>query len=370
MKRLAQNMWDRVVQHALIRLGAGSIILVAGCGSPTSPSSVVPSATSTTSVAQETRAPMSAGPTASPSGAVTVGKGEAWVSFQWLAEGGQDGIFLVRPDGTGQHQLGADLPGNQHHPDWSPDGEHLAFIQAPPDGPDELWVIDANGQDARMLFACELPCNTFNYPDWGPDGTAIYFGLDADASAGAPPTTFTVARYDMASGTVTTVLARKDGLTAEQPRISPDGTKVAFDRGEIVGTTGMSIYVADLKGGRERRLTDPKLFGAHPDWSDDGRIVFNSYDLGFFQESTEPSNLYTVKADGTGLRQLTTYGDHDTRATQPRFTPDSTGIVYTQVDGEGFGLRRLAFMNVDGTGKRWLTPNPIAGTHPQLRPLP
>jgi Tol biopolymer transport system component len=161
-----------------------------------------------------------------------------------------------------------------------------------------------------------LPCNTFNYPDWSPDGTAIYFRLDADARGGAPPTTFEVARYDIAGGTVTTVLTRKDGLTAEQPRISPDGTKVVFDRGEIVGTAGMSIYVADLKGGGERRLTDPKLFGAHPDWSVDGLVVFSSYDLGFFQDTTEPSNLYTMKADGTELRQLTTYGAQATRATQ------------------------------------------------------
>jgi Tol biopolymer transport system component len=301
---------------------------------------------------------------------VTVGKGEDWVSFQWMDAGGEDGIFLVRPDGRGQHQLAADLPGNQRHPDWSPDGEQLTFIQASPGSPDELWVVAADGQGAKKLLTCDLPCNEFNYPDWSPDGTAIYFGLDADARGGAPPTTFEVARYDIAGRTVTKVLTRKDGLTAEQPRISPEGTKVVFDRGEIVGTTGMSIYVADLIGGRERRLTDPKLFGAHPDWSVDGLIVFNNYDLGFFQDTTEPSNLYTMKADGTELRQLTTYGAHATRATQPRFTPDGTGIVYTQVDGEGFGTRRLAFTNADGTGRRWLTPDPLAGTHPQLRPVP
>jgi Tol biopolymer transport system component len=283
---------------------------------------------------------------------------------------GADGIFLVRPDGTGQHQLVSDLPGSQRHPDWSPNGEQLTFIQAPPGKPDELWMVDADGTDAKKLLSCDLPCNEFNYPDWAPDGTAIYYGLDADAKPDAPPTTFEVARFDIATGEVTTVLTRKDGQTAEQPRISPDGVHVVFDRGEVVGTTGMAIYVADLNGGPERRVTDPKLFGAHPDWSVDGRLVFNSYDLGFFQDTTEPANLYAMEADGTKLRALTAYGDHDTRATQPRFTPDGTGIVYTQVDGEGFGTRRLAFMNADGTGQRWLTPEPIEGTHPQLRPVP
>jgi Tol biopolymer transport system component len=231
-------------------------------------------------------------------------------------------------------------------------------------------MVNADGTDAQKLVECAPPCNEFNYPDWGPDGTAIYFGLDADAPPAAPPTTFEVARFDIATGEVRTVLTRKDGQTAEQPRISPDGARIVFDRGEIVATTGMAIYVADLNGGKERRISDPKLFGAHPDWSVDGDIVFNSYDLGFFQDTTKPANLYTMEADGTNLRALTAYGDHDTRATQPRFTPDGTGILYTQVDGEGFGTRRLAFMHADGTGQRWLTPEPIEGTHPQLRPVP
>jgi Tol biopolymer transport system component len=364
-------MFSRIDRHALRRLAAGSILFVTACGPATSSPASDPSATSTASVVPSAPTVTSSpGPATSPSGSVAVGSGETWISFQWIDEGGHDGIFLVRPDGTGRHELAPDLPGIQHHPDWSPDGEQLAFIQTPPDGPDELWVIEATGTGARKLMSCDLPCNTLNYPDWSPDGSAIYVGLDADASGGAPPTTFTVARADVAGGSLTTVLSRKDGLTAEQPRISPDGTTIAFDRGEITGTTGMAIYVADLKGGRERRLTDPKLFGAHPDWSVDGLLVFNSYDLGFFQDTSEASNLYTMKADGSGLRQLTSYGTQDTRATQPRFTPDGTAIVYTQVEPGAFGTRTLAMMNADGTGARSLTATPMPGTHPQLRPLP
>jgi Tol biopolymer transport system component len=98
--------------------------------------------------------------------------------------------------------------------------------------------------------------------------------------------------------------------------------------------------------------------------------VFNTYDLGIFQDTTQPANLWTVAVDGTGLRQLTTFGDHDTRATQPRWTPDGSAIVFTQVDGEGFGTRRLAIINADGSEMRFATPAPISGTHPQLRPLP
>jgi len=192
--------------------------------------------------------------------------------------------------------------------------------------------------------------------------------LDADASADAPPTTFRVARYDLATGKTTIVLERKDGMSAEQPRISPDGAHVVYTRFRDDGAAS-AIFVADLKGGPEHRLTEWELLGAHPDWSIEDLIVFNTRDLAAFQDTTEPANLYTIAVDGSDLRQLTTFGSSATRATQPRWTPDGTGIVFTQVDGSGFGERRLAFINADGSGRDWLTPSPLAGTHPQLRPL-
>jgi hypothetical protein len=66
----------------------------------------------------------------------------------------------VRPDGTGLHQLVADLEGSEIQPDWSPDGERIAFIRVTPADRNELWVVDADGGDKTMLYPCELPCNT------------------------------------------------------------------------------------------------------------------------------------------------------------------------------------------------------------------
>ena len=97
--------------------------------------------------------------------------------------------------------------------------------------------------------------------------------------------------------------------------------------------------------------------------------MFNSYDLGVFQDTSEPANLYTVALDGSDLQQLTEFGDHDTRCTQPRWTPDDSGIIFTQVDGGGFGQRHMAFINADGSGIRFFTPEPIDSTHSQLRPV-
>ena len=111
------------------------------------------------------------------------------------------------------------------------------------------------------------------------------------------------------------MLTRKDGMTAEQPRVSPDGTRVVYDRGDILGAgPGIALFVADLEGGPERQVTDWTTMAAHPDWVSDDRLIFNSYDLGFFQDTEEASNLYSVAADGSDLQQLTAFGRSDTRA--------------------------------------------------------
>jgi Tol biopolymer transport system component len=303
---------------------------------------------------------------------VTVRDGESWISYQWgsATDPDEDAIYLIRPDGTGKHELIPDVLGSDFHPDWSPDGSRIAFIHSGPGDQSQLWVADANGSHATRLLSCELPCNTFSYPDWSPDGTAIYYGWDSHAPPGRPPTTFGVGRYDIATRKATDVLSRKDGMTAEQPRVSPDGTRVVYDRGKIDGSgPGIALFVFDLKGGRERQLTDWTTMAAHPDWAGNDRVIFNSYDLGFFQDTEEASNLYSVKADGSDLRQLTSFGRSDTRATQPRVTPDGSGIVFTRVDGDGWGTRTPAFINIDGTGLRGLTPTQIDATHPQLRPM-
>lgn len=340
------------------------VVVVSGCGA--TPTGQVSPVTPETSPPPGSSAPASASASASASPATTVKDSESWISFQWLDAEGADGILLVRPDGTGLHQV-VDMPGTERHPDWSPDGTRLAFIHAPQAGPDELWVVDADGSDATKLIACDLPCNEFNYPDWA-DAEGIYYGFDSDATSSTPPTTFGVARYAFDTSTSTVVQTRTDGMTAEQPRISPDGTRVAFDRGPIDGT-GMAIYVADLDGGKEQRLTDLESHGAHPDWITDDQLVFNTFDLGFFQDTSAPSNLFLVAADGSSLKALTTYAENGIRATQPRIAPDGVGIVYTQVD-RSTGSRTLAYIATDGTGQRSLTPEPISGTHPQLRPLP
>jgi Tol biopolymer transport system component len=320
---------------------------------------------------------------------VAVNDGDAWVAFQSLADqfdpaadqdgiDGDDTIFMVRPDGTGLHRLPPeDLVGSEIRPTWSPDGSQVAFLRGHlSDERTELWTINADGSQAQLRFTCEAPCNTIDYPDWGASGRFIYFQRDTVPEVEGPPSVFEIYRLDLSTGEAASVLRREDTMSVEFARISPDETRAVYVRARnlLSDDADPALFIGTLDGSREeRQLTDWSMHVAYPDWSGDNMIVFNSYDLRLFPETTEAANIYRIYADGTDLVQLTDYGTNDTRATQPRWLSDGSGFVYTLVkrsSTDTYGDRELAFLTRDGDADESVLMAGIVGTHPELRPLP
>jgi len=99
--------------------------------------------------------------------------------------------------------------------------------------------------------------------------------------------------------------------------ISPDHKTIIFD----LQSTLWSIPVG---GGTAKRLTDPLLEPARPDWSPKGDLVaFQAYKGGTF-------HIWVIKPDGGGLRQLTS-GHGDDR--EPRISPDGTQVAFASDRG-------------------------------------
>jgi Tol biopolymer transport system component len=228
------------------------------------------------------------------------------------------------------------MAGSEIHPDWSPDGGRIAFVRQTPEGPVELWVVDVDGTTAERLYECDVPCNQVDFPDWSPDGSSIYFSQDGDVPQGGRiPQASSIGRFDLAGGATSVIISRDDGMTVWQPRVSPDGTTLAYLAGsEELGT---AIFVSPVGGGPEVQLTEYEMLGAHPDWTPDGRIVFHTYDLALFPSLSEPANLFRMDADGSNLEQLTNFTESGMRAAQPRVAPDGSGWCSSRLRDRAWG---------------------------------
>lgn len=136
------------------------------------------------------------------------------------------------------------------------------------------------------------------------------------------------------------------------PRISPDGTRIAF-----VSTVNnnMDIYILDLASLGITRLTDAPEKDAAPTWSPDGtRLAFESFRDGNFE-------IYTVNADGSNLMRLTNDLSADSA---PVWSPASNEIVF--VTGR-FGNSDLMLVDTNGTVST-LTTSPSPDNAPAWSP--
>ncbi|MDH3307395.1 MAG: hypothetical protein OEO77_07775 [Acidimicrobiia bacterium] len=253
--------------------------------------------------------------------------GEPWLVFRWYP----GALHLVRPDGTDRRVLDIGVSGEATAPTWSPDGNQIAFVvkdAAWPDG--SIWTADPNGANAAAFYDGNGDCTSTFHPVWSPDGQRLSFTCYHDDRQ---PGSSSVAILDVTTMTSTEI------ATFEWPEFidipanwSPDGEMLAFSviTWDPTDTfvAGSVVAAVPSAGGTVERLTAPDLFGAHPDWSPDGSLlVFNTYDTGQMHGIQEPSNLYTIAPDGTGLRQVTTVSvDGTMRLGQPFWATHGSGI--------------------------------------------
>jgi Tol biopolymer transport system component len=314
-------------------VAAVAALVVAGCGGPGAASqstapSVAAVATADPSVAA------SASPPGSPpaiEGRPVLKPGEPWLVYAWYPES----LYLVRSDGSDRHRLDLGVEGEPFAASWSSDGERLAFVlrgdaTEAPNG--AIWTADADGTGAAALYGGADACPDGAYwPAWSPDGTRlalICYEVKGDKG-------FTsVAILDPATGTRTDLATFTYPQTIDNaPSWAPDGSALTFESitwdptDQFIQTS--VVATVPTAGGEVTVLTDPELFAGHPDWSPDGsRIAFSTYDTGNIHGIQDPSNVYTIAPDGSGLRQVSTASTDGTmRLGQPFWSADGSRIV-------------------------------------------
>jgi Tol biopolymer transport system component len=129
----------------------------------------------------------------------------------------------------------------------------------------------------------------------------------------------------------------------------PDGRSVLLLTSNSCG--GKSLYTVSSAGGAARPLTNDPRDLESPSWSRDGStIAYGVEQFGCHIDAGESSHIETVRADGTGVRQVTDDGDPGQGSFDggPSFSPDATQIAFNhgtfdsatiQVVGAGGGAR-------------------------------
>ena len=180
-------------------------------------------------------------------------------------------------------------------PAWSSDGTKLAFSSSRTGDP-EIYVSDANGTDPKRVTDAKGPDVS---PTWNPKTNAqIAF---VSGRTGLPQI------YTMeADGT--NVQRMTDTGYAVSPSWSPNGQFLAFAwrRNYGPGVPGnQDIYIMDVASKQWVQLTHDGGSNDFPCWSPDGRhIIFQS-------SRTGTTQIWTMLADGTQQRQVTTSGKNE-----------------------------------------------------------
>jgi Tol biopolymer transport system component len=185
-----------------------------------------------------------------------------------------NGVYTIRAsDGGGLRRLtvnpyppqgdfgGGDIPG-----DFSPDGSRFVFMRAKPGAgpvPDRnqtgaLFVANTDGTGLRQLTPYGLVNSHDNgLAHWSPDGTRILF-------ASAHGSLFTI-RPDGADLQAIPLKTGGGFSYAFTPGWSPDGTRIVFSL--FLRTTGqMDIYTARADGRQVAQVTDTSDFDDLADW--------------------------------------------------------------------------------------------------------
>lgn len=348
------------------------LLVAAACGSAAPPATASAPPIATASAPPTESAAASEEASTPP----TVGTGEAWIVFQGVALG----FTFIRPDGTGNHVI-LGPPWDQVHPDWSPDGSQIAYVQAT-DTTFEVWITDPQGTTPEPLLTevpAELSGLFWDNPAWSPDGSQIAMvGYEGNPRSELPArSVLVIVEVDTGEITIVGEFAQSDGYLHSFPRWSPDGNAFVinvdhFTGAEVIGATVAIIRQTDTGWSVPDPITEVGGW-ARPDWHPtEGLIVFCSFDVGGFQSTDEPSNLFTVRPDGTELTQITDFGPGEARATQPTWTSDGR-IIFNYTTGAGDEQRNVAFINADGSGMEVASEADAVGEnnpHPRLRPVP
>jgi Tol biopolymer transport system component len=278
-------------------------------------------------------------------------------------------MWVMRPDGSGAHRLrslGA------HQPDLSPDGRQLVW-----NGNSGLMTGAISGRRSWVGRLRVVSRVCAGMPRWSPSGRQIaatraleqgsvengYLGFSqvcvVRPSRGRArllrtpvhmtyPSWSPEGRRIVAGGTV----SRTEETCTPPPMWPPVCT--------TTGSTSSGLWVIDVRSGAAREILHSEMSHnagesrgesiGYPAWSPDGKTI--AFHRTTADGTTETTQVWTVRPDGTGQRQLTRLpGGAET----PAWSPNGRRLAIGVTPDPARARTDIATIRADGSGLRVLT---------------
>lgn len=257
---------------------------------------------------------------------------------------------------------------------FSGDGKRLIFQSTRGDVKcDQIFTMNLDGSDVRMVSTGKgrTTCSYFF-----PNGKKILYSSTHLGSPECPP------KPDYSRGYVWGIYPTYDIFTANpdgsqlkqltntpgydaEATFSADGKKVVFTS---LRNGDLDIYTMDANGRHVKQVTNELGYDGGPFFSPDAKwIVYRAHHPATEQEISDYKDLlkqnlirptylelWLMKADGSGKRQITNLG---AASFAPSFFPGGKKIIFSSNVGStgGMGNFELYSVNLDGSGLERIT---------------
>lgn len=175
-------------------------------------------------------------------------------------EGDNADIFVVDRDGGGLHRVTSG-PATDGGPQWSPDGEWIAFWRDHGAGLPEICVVSSDGKEERQLTSNSV---AEIHPSWSPDGRSVAF---VRLSEGASE----IFSVDVGSGEVAQLTTLGEEMV--HPSWSPDGKMIMAARSDDGGASWDLVRIQITTGDVEPVRNNVGSLVASMAWKAEGIVL-------------------------------------------------------------------------------------------------
>ncbi len=177
----------------------------------------------------------------------------------------QGSIWVLPAAGGEAHRI-TDVFNDARQPVWTPDGKSIVFF-AYRDGGYHLWSVSPDGSGQRQLTRGMFDERE---PAVSHDGTHIAFSSDRGNPLGSDYNIFVL---DLRDGAIRQL--SHDPAEDSMPSWSPDDRQIAF---ASTRDNGHGVWVVDVAGGPERRMTETAVRIDAAAWAPGGEIIAHGVD--------------------------------------------------------------------------------------------